>query len=118
MTFYIGVGALLLSAFLGFRANAHRKRVIAARERIEAAGGDTEIAPVWQAMGTGILPFYLIYGMFGSLLLLGGWLLTNLRDMLSVIDVLGLLVLIITYTAWMIVRTYYTTLGLDLKAKA
>ena len=118
MTFYIGVVALLLSAFLVFRANRHRQHVIAARARIEADGGDVEVAPIWQAMGAGILPFYIIYGMFASLLLLGGWLLTNLRDMLSVIDVLGLLVLIISYTAWMIIRTYYTTLGLNLKAKA
>jgi hypothetical protein len=110
--FYIGAVGLVLGVLLIWRANVHRQKVIAARETLAARGGATDIPEVWQHMGTGILPFYLLYGAFASLLLIGGFFLTRLGDLISLLDVAGLLVLIIGYTIWMVIRTYYTTLGL------
>lgn len=116
--FYIGIVGLLLGALLIWRATVHRREVIAARERLEARGASAEIPEVWQHMGTGILPFYLLYGAFASLLLIGGFFLTRLKDMISVVDVFGLLVLIVGYTVWMIIRTFYTKLGLKAAEQA
>lgn len=115
MTFYLGLGACLLGSFLIWRSLRHREQVLAARARAEANGGAREVAPQWQALGVGVLPFYLLYGAFASLLLIGGYFLTDIKDLISPIDLLGLLVLIAGYTLWMVIRIFYSTLGLDMK---
>lgn len=115
MTFYLGASAFMLGVVLIWLALDHRKRVIAARERAEANGGAREVALQWQAMGVGMLPFYLLYGAFASLLLLGGYFLTDIKHLISPIDLAGLLVLIVGYTVWMVMRVFYSPLGLDMK---
>jgi len=114
MAYYTGGIAFLLGVFLFYWALRHRKQVIAARERAEANGGPHEVDPSWRAMGTGMLPFFALYGGFASLLLIGGFFLTDLGDYLSVVDLVGLLVLIAAYSVWMVIRTHYPKLGLDM----
>lgn len=115
MTFYLGLGGLVAGALLIYFATRHRNRVIAARARAEANGGGQQVPQVWQSMGIGALPFYLLYGAFASLLLVGGYFLTDLKTLISPVDLLGLLVLIVGYTVWMVIRVFYTTIGLDMK---
>lgn len=113
MTYYIGIAALLLGAFFVWRSIDHRKRVISARARAEANGGPREIDPSWSALGISFLPFFLFYGAFASLLLVGGYFLTDMKLYLSILDLVGLLALIVSYTGWLVVRTHYSKLGLD-----
>lgn len=113
MMYYVGAVALALGAFLIYWALRHRKLVIAARERADANGGLGEIDPMWQAMGAGILPFYAMSGAFALLLLVGGFFGTDLSKHLSIVDLVGLLVLVIGYTVWLIIRTHYHKLGLN-----
>lgn len=119
MRYYLGLVALLIGAWLIYSAINHRNRVLAARAQAAANGPVAEPDPQLTSMGIAMMPFYLFYGAFASLLLLGGFFLTKLHAYLSVLDLLGLLVLIVGYTAHITVRTYYTRIGLNiLKAKA
>ena len=113
MSYYIGILALALSAFYFRRGSRHRRLVISARERAEANGGLPEIDPVWTSMGVTFLPFVLLYGAFASLLLIGGYFLTDLKHSLSLLDLFGLLTLTAAYTSWIMIRTHYNKLGLD-----
>jgi len=114
MAYYTGGIAFLLGVFLFYWSMRHRKQVIAARERAEANGGPREVDPTWHAMGVSMLPFFAIYGAFAALLLIGGYFLTDLHSYLSIVDLVGLLVLIVSYSVWMVIRTHYTKLGLDM----
>ena len=114
MAYYTGAIAFVLGIFLIFWSLRHRKLVIAARERAEANGGAGEVHPSWSAMGSGMLPFFALYGAFAALLLIGGFFLTDLGTNLSIVDLIGLLVLVIAYSVWMVIRTHYTKLGLDM----
>jgi hypothetical protein len=113
MRFYIGILALVLGAFYVWRSMRHRTSVIDARERAEAKGGLPEIDPVWTSMGVTFMPFVLFYGAFTSLLLVGGYFLTDLKQYLSLFDLFGLLTLVVAYTGWILIRTHYNKLGLD-----
>jgi hypothetical protein len=113
VSYYIGLGALLLGAFYFWRSARHRKLVISARERAEAAGGLREVDPTWTSMGLSFMPFFLFYGAFASLLLIGGYFLSDLKTYISLFDVFGLLTLIVAYTGWILIRTHYNKLGLD-----
>ncbi|WP_462322526.1 hypothetical protein [Halochromatium sp.] len=113
MSYYIGMVALLLAAFYFWRSTRHRKLVISARERAEANGGQPEVDPVWTAMGVSFMPFFLFYGAFASLLLIGGYFLSDLKTYLTLFDLFGLLMLIVAYTGWILIRTHYNKLGLD-----
>ncbi|MEA3639320.1 MAG: hypothetical protein VBE63_05170 [Lamprobacter sp.] len=113
MSYYIGFVALLLGVFYFWRSAQHRKQVISARERASANGGQVEIDPVWSAMGVSFMPFILFYGAFASLLLIGGFFLSDLKMYLSLFDLFGLLTLIVAYTGWILIRTHYNKLGLD-----
>lgn len=113
MSYYIGIVALVLAAFYFWRSSRHRKLVISARERAEANGGQPEIDPVWTAMGVSFMPFFLFYGAFASLLLIGGYFLSDLKTYLTLFDLFGLLMLIVAYTGWILIRTHYNKLGLD-----
>jgi hypothetical protein len=115
MRYYLGVVCLLLGAWLIYRAINHRKQVIAARERAEAAGMSQQIDQNLYKMGVAVLPFYAMYGAFASLLLIGGFFLSDLKLYLSVVDLLGLLVLVVGYSTYMVMKTAYSKLGLDLK---
>ncbi|MFP4061920.1 MAG: hypothetical protein ACOC26_03985 [Halochromatium sp.] len=114
MSYYIGILALALGAFYFRRGAQHRRRVISARERAEANGGLPEIDPVLTSMGVTFLPLVLLYGGFASLLLIGGYFLTDLKQHLTLFDLFGLLTLTAAYTSWIMIRTYYNKLGLDL----
>ncbi|MBK5929658.1 hypothetical protein [Halochromatium salexigens] len=114
MSFYIGILALVLGAFYFWRSARHRTLVISARERAEANGGLPEIDSFWTSMGLSFMPFFLFYGAFTSLLLIGGYFLTDLKQYLSLFDLFGLLTLIVAYTGWILIRTLYNKLGLDL----
>jgi hypothetical protein len=113
MTYYIGLVALLLGAFYIWRSARHRKLVISARERADANGGRRETDPTWTAMGMSFMPFFLFYGAFAALLLVGGYFLSDLKTYISLFDVFGLLTLIAAYTGWIVIRTHYNKLGLD-----
>jgi hypothetical protein len=113
MTYYIGILALLLGAFYVWRSVRHRKLVMSARERAEANGGRPEVDPTWAAMGLSFTPFFLFYAAFASLLLVGGYALSDLKVYLSLFDVFGLLLLIFAYTGWIVIRTHYNKIGLD-----
>ena len=113
MSYYVGLAALLLGVFYFWRSARHRKLVISARERAESAGGRGDVAPVWTAMGMSFMPLFLFYGAFASLLLLGGYFLSDLKIYLSLFDLFGLLTLIVAYTGWILIRTHYNKLGLD-----
>lgn len=113
MSYYIGILALMLGAFYFRRGARHRQVVISARERAEANGGLPEIDPVWTSMGVTFMPFVLFYGAFTSLLLIGGYFLTDLKQYLSLFDLFGLLTLTVAYTSWIMIRTHYNKLGLD-----
>ncbi len=65
-------------------------------------------------MGTAMLPFYALYGAFASLLLIGGYFLSDLSLYLSLIDLAGLIVLVVGYSVFMVMRAAYSRLGLDL----
>lgn len=114
MSYYIGIVALVLGAFYFWRSARHRKLVISARERADANGGQREVDPVWTSMGISFMPFFLFYGAFASLLLIGGYFLSDLKSYLSLFDLFGLLALIAAYTGWIVIRTHYNKLGLDL----
>lgn len=114
MSYYIGIVALMLGAFYFWRSARHRKLVMSARERADANGGQGEVDPVWTAMGMSFMPFFLFYGAFASLLLVGGYFLSDLKSYLSLFDLFGLLTLIAAYTGWIVIRTHYNKLGLNL----
>jgi hypothetical protein len=114
MRYYLGVVCLLLGAWFIFVAINHRKQVIAARERAAANGGEQKIDPALASMGVAILPFYALYGAFASLLLIGGYFLSDLKLYLSIVDLFGLLVLVVGYSVLMVMRTAYSKLGLDM----
>lgn len=114
MSYYIGIVALMLGAFFIWRSARHRRMVIGARERADANGGQGEVDPVWTAMGMSFMPFFLFYGAFASLLLVGGYFLSDLKSYLSLFDLFGLLTLIAAYTGWIVIRTHYNKLGLGL----
>jgi hypothetical protein len=116
MRYYLGAVCLLLGAWLIYRAVNHRKRVIAARKRAEDAGREQQIDPALASMGTAMLPFYALYGAFASLLVVGGYFLSDLSTYLSVVDLFGLIVLVIGYTVSMVMQTAYSRLGLDLSS--
>jgi hypothetical protein len=118
MRYYVGVVCLLMGSWLIFLAINHRKKVIAARERAEAAGNLPQMDPNLHKMSVAVLPFYAMYGAFASLLLIGGYFLSDLKQYLSVVDLLGLLVLVVGYSTFMVMKTAYSKLGLDLKQAA
>ncbi len=114
MSYYIGGIALLLGAFYIWLSIRHRRRVISARERAMAAGGEVpELDRVLGTMSTSILPFFVFYGAFASLLLVAGYFLSDLKLYLSVFDLIALLFLTVAYTGWLVIRTHYTKLGLN-----
>lgn len=113
MSYFIGLVALLLGAFYFWRSARHRKLVLSARAQAESNGGPREVDPTWTAMGVSFMPFFLFYGAFASLLLVGGYFLSDLKTYISLFDVFGLLTLIVAYTGWMLIRTHYNKLGLD-----
>ncbi len=113
MSGYIGILALALSAFYVWRGARHRTLVIGARERAEANGGPRGVDPIWTSMSVTFMPLFLFYGAFTSLLLIGGYFLTDLKYVLSLFDLFGLLALVVTYTGWILIRTHYNKLGLD-----
>jgi len=114
MSYYIGGIALLLGAFYIWLSMRHRRQVISARERVAAAGAEVpELDPVLGSMSISVLPFFVFYGAFASLLLVAGFFLSDLKVYLSVFDLIGLLFLIVAYTGWLVIRTHYTKLGLD-----
>jgi hypothetical protein len=113
MSYYIGFVALLLGGFYIWRSVKHRQLVISARERADANGGRREVDPVWTSMGVSFMPFFLFYGAFASLLLIGGYFLSDLKTYISIFDLFGLLTLVVAYTGWIVIRTHYNRLGLD-----
>jgi len=113
MTYYIGIVALLLGALYIWRSVKHRQLVISARDRADANGGRRDVDPVWTSMGVSFMPFFLFYGAFASLLLIGGYFLSDLKLYLSLFDLFGLLTLVVAYTSWIVIRTHYNRLGLD-----
>jgi hypothetical protein len=116
MRYYLGVVCLILGSWLIYLAVNHRKRVIAARERAEAAGNPQDIQKNLKHMGIAMMPFYAMYGAFASLLLIGGYFLSDLKSYLSLFDLFGLLTLIAAYTGWILIRTHYNKLGLDFQS--
>ncbi|MCF7983631.1 MAG: hypothetical protein K9L70_04455 [Thiohalocapsa sp.] len=116
MRYYLGAICLLWGVWLIYRAIAHRKLVIAARERAASAGTEQQIDPGLAAMGTAMLPFFALYGGFASLLLIGGYFLSDLSAYVSILDLAGLLVLVAGYSLWMIMRAAYSKLGLDMSS--
>lgn len=118
MRYYLGVVCLILGSWLIYLAINHRKRVIAARERAEAAGQPQEIQQNLKHMGIAMMPFYAMYGAFASLLLIGGYFLSDLKQYLSIVDLLGLLVLVIGYSVFMVMKAAYSKLGLDMSGAA
>ena len=115
MRYYLGAVCLILGAFLIYRAINHRKQVLAARERAAAAGKAQNIDPALASMGTAMLPFYALYGAFASLLLIGGYFLSDLKLYLSVVDLFGLIVLVVGYSVLMVMKMAYSRLGLDMR---
>lgn len=114
MRYYLGAICLLLGIWFVYKAINHRKQVIAARERAEAQGKEPKVDPALAAMGIAMLPFYPLYGAFASLLLIGGFFLSDLSQYLSILDLFGLIVFVIGYTVLMTMRTAYSRLGLDM----
>ncbi len=114
MTYYVGALGLLLGAWLMYRAITHRTRVVAARQRAVDAGNAQAIDPNLAAVGVAMLPFYAFFGAFATLLLIGGFFLSDLKLYLSIVDLLGLIVLVVGYSTLMVMKTAYSTLGLDM----
>lgn len=114
MSYYIGGIALLLGAFYIWLSARHRRRVISARQRAAAKSGEVpEVDSALSAMSMSFLPFFLFYGAFASLLLVGGYFLSDLKLYLSLFDLVALLFLIVAYTSWLVIRTHYSKLGLS-----
>lgn len=116
MRYYLGVVSLLLGAWLIYKAIDHRKRVVAARARAEAEGKEPKVDPGLASMGLAMLPFYPIYGAFASLLLIGGYFLSDLPQYLSIFDLVGLLVFVIGHSFFMVMRTAYSQAGLNMSS--
>jgi hypothetical protein len=114
MRYYLGAVCLLIGVWLIYLAINHRKKVIAARERAAASGNAQQIDPALASMGTAMLPFYAMYGAFASLLLVGGYFLSDLKLYISVVDLFGLIVLVVGYSVFMVMKTAYSRLGLDM----
>jgi hypothetical protein len=118
MRYYLGVVCLVIGAWLIYAAINHRKAVIAARERAVANGKAQNIDPALASMGTAMLPFYAMYGAFVSLLVIGGYFLSDLKLYLSIVDLAGLVVLVVGYSVFMVMKTAYSRLGLDMSQPA
>jgi len=114
MTYYLGAVCLLIGAWFIYRAIDHRKRVIAARERAEARGIEPKVDPGLASMGVAMLPFYVLFGACAALFLIGGYFLSDLSQYLSIVDLIGLLVLVVGYTLSMVIRAAYSRIGLDM----
>jgi hypothetical protein len=114
MRYYLGVVCLILGSWLIYLAVNHRKRVIAARERAEAAGNPQDIQKNLKHMGIAMMPFYAMYGAFASLLLIGGYFMSDMSQYISILDLLGMVVLAIAYSVFMVMRAAYSKLGLDM----
>ncbi|MGB5831697.1 MAG: hypothetical protein WBG92_06860 [Thiohalocapsa sp.] len=115
MQYYLGAVCLLLGIWLIYKAITHRNRVIAARERAADAGNLTA-DPELASMGVAMLPFYALYGAVASLFLIGGYFLSDLSQYMSILDLVGLIVLVIGHSLFLIMRTAYPRLGLDLSS--
>jgi magnesium-transporting ATPase (P-type) len=113
--FYLGAIFLALGAWLIYKALDHRKRVLAARERAEAQGKEPQVDPQLASMGIAMLPFYPLYGAFASLFLIAGYFLSDLSMYLSVFDLIGLIVFVVGHSLFMVMRTAYSSIGLDMK---
>ncbi|WP_295542320.1 hypothetical protein [uncultured Thiohalocapsa sp.] len=118
MRYYLGAVCLIIGVWLIYMAINHRKKVLAARERAAVSGKAQQIDPALASMGTAMLPFYAMYGAFASLLLVGGYFLSDLKLYLSVVDLFGLIVLVVGYSVFMVMKTAYSKLGLDLSQPA
>lgn len=116
MRFYIGAVFLLLGAWLIYKALDHRKRVLAARARAEAQGKASQVDPGLASMGVAMLPFYPLYGAVASLFLIGGYFLSDLSLYLSIFDLFGLIVFVIGHSLFMLMRTAYSSIGLDMSS--
>jgi hypothetical protein len=114
MRYYLGAVCLIIGLWLIYTAINHRKRVISARERAAANGEEQQIDKALSAMGTAMLPFYAMYGAFASLLLIGGYFLSDMSQYISILDLAGLVVLAIAYSVFMVMRAAYSKLGLDM----
>lgn len=114
MRYYLGALGLLIGVWLIYRAINHRKQVIAARERAKAMGNPQEVDPKLRHMGLAMTPFYALYGAVASLLLVGGYFLSDLKLYLSVVDLFGLIVLVVGHSVFLTIKTVYSRLGLDM----
>ena len=114
MRYYLGAVCLLIGGWLIYSAITHSKRVIAARAHAAANGQEQEIDKGLAAMGSAMLPFYAMYGAFASLLLIGGYFMSDMSQYISILDLLGMVVLAIAYSVFMVMRAAYSKLGLDM----
>jgi len=117
MKYYFGAVCVLFGAWLVYRALAHRKAVLGARERV---GGVPRERPVsrqlqgFQSLRAGLAPLFVLGVLLAGIALSILWFVIDQQGLFSVVDILGFLVAIFAYAYSMFVRLRYSNLGLDL----
>jgi hypothetical protein len=119
MSWYIGAACTLLAIWIIYKTVTHRRAVVAARERVEANGKELPVSnhPL-SAMAAGITPIFAM-GIFFSAVAVGAASFTvDTRGLISPIDIAGFIFLAGAYCVWMVMRTHYSPMGLDIKGEA
>ena len=118
MKYYFGALCVLFGAWVIYRAVAHRRAVLAARDR---AGGVLRERPVsrqhkkLQSMRGGLAPIFVLAVVLGGIALTGLWFVVDQGNLFSAFDILGFLLAVFAYAYSMFVRLKYSNLGLDLQ---
>jgi hypothetical protein len=119
MSWYIGAACSLLALWLVYKTVTHRRAVVEARERTEAEGRELPVSdhPI-AAMAAGITPIFAM-GIFFSAVAVGAVSFTvDTRGLISPIDIAGFIFLAGAYSVWMVMRTHYSPMGLQIKGGA
>jgi hypothetical protein len=115
MKYYLGAVCVLVGAWLVYRALAHRRAVIRARERAAAENREQKIHQHLQGMRLALAPVYVIGVLFTGMVLAAIWFVVDQERVFSVLDIVGFMLVLLAYAFWMSIRIQYSPIGLESK---
>jgi hypothetical protein len=115
MKYYLGAVCVLIGAWLVYKALAHRRAVIGARERAAAENREQKIHQHLQGMRLALAPVYVIGVLFTGMVLAAIWFVVDQERVFSVLDIVGFMLVLLAYAFWMSIRIQYSPIGLESK---
>ena len=104
-----------MGAWLVYKALAHRRAVIGARERAAAENREQKIHQHLQGMRLALAPVYVIGVLFTGMVLAAIWFVVDQERVFSVLDIVGFMLVLLAYAFWMSIRIQYSPIGLESK---